>query len=125
MRLHKMPAMPLRRELAARYADALGALASATHRTATVVNIGGRYALRVELEYGRFVLAANTVEGLSRDPDAAGTWYVRICSGAEEDPTVLADAHGDWVIDAFDDAYSALRQSAHWIASDIQRGALG
>ena len=117
--------MPLRREFAAHYADALQALASATHRPATVVNIGGRYMLRVELEYGRFILAANTVEGLSRDPDSANMWHVRVCTGPEDAPTVLADAHGDWVIDAFDDAYSALQGSTHWIASDLQRGALG
>ncbi|QCQ91428.1 hypothetical protein [Rhodococcus sp. SGAir0479] len=116
--------MPERKKYAARYADALEALATATHRPTTVVNLDGRYAIRVELEFSRFALAANTPGGLSADPDASGTWTVGIHQDGATDPRPLAAASSAWLIDAFDAAFEELRQSANWIVTDIQHGEL-
>lgn len=116
--------MPERKKYAARYADALEALATATHRPTTVVNLDGRYAIRVELEFNRFALAANTPDGLSDDPDAYGTWTVGIHQEGSADPRPLAAASREWLIDAFDAAFTELKHSPNWIVSSAQRGEL-
>ncbi|WP_251014221.1 hypothetical protein [Rhodococcus qingshengii] len=56
--------MPLTKKFSALYDDALIALAAASERPAAVVNIDGRYAIRVDLEYNRHVLATNSPRGL-------------------------------------------------------------
>lgn len=61
--------MPLTMKYSETYNDALIALAAATHRPANVVNLFGEYAIRVDLEYNRFLLATNTAAGLSDRPD--------------------------------------------------------
>ncbi|CBH50570.1 hypothetical protein [Prescottella equi] len=114
--------MPRRRELAARYADALAALAEATHHPANVVNLDGRYAIRVDLAHNRFLLAANTAEGLSDDPDTSGAWLIRICQENAGAPLVLASACESWLIDAFDSALETLQHSSDWITSDAEFG---
>lgn len=114
--------MPRRREHAARYADALAVLAEATHHPANVVNLDGRYAIRVDLAHNRFVLAANSAEGLSDDPDTSGTWLIRICQEDTRAPLVLASACDPWLIDAFDSALETLQQSSAWITSDAEFG---
>lgn len=112
--------MPRRREHAARYADALAALAEATHHPANVVNLDGRYAIRVDLAHNRFVLAANSMEGLSDDPDTSGTWLIRICQEDAGAPLVLASACDPLLIDAFDSALETLQHSSDWIPSDAE-----
>ncbi|WP_337110078.1 hypothetical protein [Prescottella equi] len=97
-------------------------LAEATHHPANVVNLDGRYAIRVDLAHNRFVLAANSAEGLSDDPDTSGTWLIRICQEDTRAPLVLASACDPWLIDAFDSALETLRQSSAWITSDAEFG---
>lgn len=116
--------MPERKKYAARYADALEALSTATNRPTTVVNLDGRYAIRVELEFNRFALAANSPDGLTADPDASGTWTVAIHQDGSADARPLAGASREWVIDAFDAAFDELKHSPNWIVTDVQRGEL-
>ena len=56
--------MPLTKKFSALYEDALIALAAASERPATVVNIDGRYVIRVDLKYNRHILATNSPRGL-------------------------------------------------------------
>lgn len=106
------------------YNDALIALAAATHRPANVVNLAGNYAIRVDLEYNRYVLAANTPQGLSDEPDASGSWLVRIfqtdLNGVQD--TLLAEATDQWLIDAFDATFGLLKAVGNKIVADADFG---
>ncbi|WP_233364094.1 hypothetical protein [Rhodococcus globerulus] len=65
--------MPLRGKYSEKYNDALIALAAVSQRPANVVDLAGEYAIRVDLEYNRYVVATNTPQGLSGEPDASGS----------------------------------------------------
>ena len=56
--------MPLTKKFSEMYDDALTALAAASQRPAAVVNVDGQYAIRVDLEYNRYVSATNSARGL-------------------------------------------------------------
>ncbi|MET9328851.1 hypothetical protein [Tsukamurella sp. NPDC003166] len=103
--------MPRRPEFTGRYADALHALEASTERLARAENIGGQYALRVDFELGRYLLATNTDEvvGLA-DEDAGAPWRVRFFDGALTDgpSTLVADRSAAWLIDAYDAAAADL-----------------
>lgn len=103
--------MPRRPEFTGRYTDALYALEVSTQRGARVENLGGQYALRVDFELGRYLLATNAdaVIGLA-DDDADAPWRVRFFDGAlDEAPAVLiADRSAAWLIDAYDAAVGDL-----------------
>lgn len=117
--------MPRTQEHADRYDDALIALAAATHRPANIVNTAGRYAIRVDFEFNRYVLATNSVDGLTGDVDAIEAWHVAIFQGADAAvDELLADAEHEWLADAFDQAIDALRRSGKWIDSDVKFGEL-
>ncbi|MFC9515227.1 hypothetical protein ACFTSD_05835 [Nocardiaceae bacterium NPDC056970] len=102
--------MPLTGEHTRRYADALVALAAATHRPANIVNLGETYAIRVEFELGRHLLATNDGGDLSTG-GGDGSWTVRLCGRSGE---VLAEADGEWLVDAFDAVIATLRSSDWW-----------
>ncbi|KXP11103.1 hypothetical protein AXK57_06990 [Tsukamurella pulmonis] len=74
-------------------------------------NLGGQYALRVDFELGRYLLATNTdtVVGLA-DDDAGAPWRVRFFDGALDDgaSVVVADRSAAWLIDAYDAAVGDL-----------------
>ena len=113
--------MPRTQEHAARYADALTALAAATHRPTNVVNIGGEYAIRVDFAFGMYVLATNTEHGLSSDPDARDIWLVRLFEQTSDDTTgdvELVRARHEWLADAFDLVIAELISTGKWISSD-------
>ncbi|NMD55238.1 MULTISPECIES: hypothetical protein [Tsukamurella] len=103
--------MPRRPEFTGRYTDALHALEVSTQRTARVENLGGQYALRVDFELGRYLLATNTdaVIGLA-DDDAGAPWRVRFFDGALDDgaSVQIADRSAAWLIDAYDAAVADL-----------------
>ncbi|NKR42898.1 hypothetical protein GS467_11335 [Rhodococcus hoagii] len=113
--------MPRTQEHAARYADALTALAAATHRPTNVVNIGGEYAIRVDFAFGMYVLATNTEHGLSSDPDARDIWLVRLFEQTSDDTTgdvELVRARHEWLADAFDLVIAELISTGKWVSSD-------
>lgn len=116
--------MPRKQEHADRYSDALAALSAATHRPTNVVNHGDDYAIRVDFAFNRFLLATNTPVGLSDDPDAAEGWIVRFCETHETGVRVLAEAHHDWLVDAFDEVFETVDKAGQWIESDAQLGEL-
>ena len=103
--------MPRRPEFTGRYTDALHALEVSTERGARVENIDGQYALRVDFELGRYLLATNTDElvGLA-DEDAGRPWRVRFFDGALADgpSNLVADRSAAWLIDAYDAAVADL-----------------
>lgn len=103
--------MPRRPEFTGRYTDALHALEVSTQRAARVENLGGQYALRVDFELGRYLLATNTdsVLGLA-DDDAGAPWRVRFFDGAMDDgaSVLIADRSAAWLIDAYDAAVADL-----------------
>jgi len=117
--------MPRTQEHTERYQDALITLATATHRPANIVNLGDRYAIRVDFEFNRYALATNSEEGLTADVDAIETWcvafYQQHPSGADE---LLAEVTNEWLADAFDHSLEALRKSGSWIDSDAKFGEL-
>ena len=94
--------MPLTMKYSETYNDALIALAAATHRPANVVNLFGEYAIRVDLEYNRFLLATNTAAGLSDRPDNGESWLVRFFQSENTDTPdrLLAEASHQWLVDA-------------------------
>ena len=53
------------------YTDAVTVLAAATHRPVRVVLHRGRRVVRVDFEFGRFLLAQNHDTGTTTDPDAS------------------------------------------------------
>ncbi|AVP70207.1 hypothetical protein A5N78_09310 [Prescottella equi] len=118
--------MPRTREHADHYADALTALAAATHRPANVVNTGAGYAIRVDFEYNRFLLATNhEVDGLSDDHASVERWTVRFFQavadgGAEE----LVSVECEWLVDAFDRAIAELDRTGNRIEADMELGEL-
>ncbi|PTR30648.1 hypothetical protein C8K36_102501 [Rhodococcus sp. OK519] len=118
--------MPRTQELAYRYNDALTALAAATHRPANIVNIVGRYAIRVDFEFNRYVLATNAGDGLTTDVDAVEAWHVAFFQQVDGDAAdaLLAQAEHEWLADAFDQALHILRHSVNWIDSDAKFGEL-
>jgi len=116
--------MPLTKKFSALYDDALVALAAASERPATVVNMDGRYAIRVDLEYNRHVLATNSPRGLGDEPDASGSWWVRIVQTDDAgNDLVLTEAQKPWLIDAFDAAIGQLESEGHVIVADVDFGA--
>lgn len=117
--------MPRTQEHTARYTDALIALAAATHRPANIVNLHDRYAIRVDFEFNRYVLATNSEDGLTSDVDAIEAWHVaffQLSEGAADE--LLAEAEDEWLADAFDQALDCLRRSTNWIDSDAKFGEL-
>ncbi|OQM77970.1 hypothetical protein [Rhodococcus sp. 66b] len=117
--------MPLTKKFSQMYDDALVALAAASQRPATVVNVEGHYAIRVDLEYGRYVLATNSPRGLWDHPDASGSWWVRIMQiGDVGTDTLLSQAQKPWLIDAFDAAIDQLESAGHAIVADVEFGAI-
>ena len=117
--------MPLTKKFSALYGDALVALAAASERPATVVNIDGRYAIRVDLEYNRHVLATNSPRGLGDEPDASGSWWVRIVQADDAGgDLVLTETRKPWLIDAFDAAVGQLESDGHAIVADADFGAI-
>lgn len=116
--------MPLTVKYSETYNDALIALAAATQRPASVVNVAGVYAIRVDLEYSRYVIAANTPHGLSDDPEAEGSWLVRIfqaCGDSTPDELLTHTTHV-WLIDAFDSALEQLEADGNKILADADFG---
>lgn len=104
--------MPLTRQHTERYADALVALAVATQRPAGIVNVGSTYAIRVEFELGRYLLATNESGDLSTTTDDGdGSWAVRFFDRSGD---LLADADREWLVDAFDAVVARLRSSELW-----------
>lgn len=103
--------MPRRPEFTGRYTDALHALEVSTQRSARVENLDGLYALRVDFDFGRYLLATNTDDfsGLA-DHDAGAPWRVRFFDGAFADgqSIVVADRSAAWLIDAYDAAVADL-----------------
>lgn len=100
------------------------ALAAATQRPANVVNLAGDYAIRVDLEYSRYVLATNTARGLPDGTCVAGSWLVRIFqsqNGGLSDE-LLANATDEWLIDAFDSALGNLEADGRKIFADADFG---
>ena len=117
--------MPLTKKFSALYNDALIALAAASERPATVVNIDGRYAIRVDLEYNRHILATNSARGLGDEPDVSGSWWVRIVQTDDAgSDRLLTQAQKPWLIDAFDAAIGQLESEGHAIAADVDFGAI-
>lgn len=116
--------MPLRGKYSEKYDDALIALAAASHRPANVVNLAGEYAIRVDLEYNRYVLATNTPRGLANEPDASGTWLIHIFQASQDDVPheLLTEASDPWLIDAFDSALRNLKADGNKIEADADFG---
>ncbi|WP_257012994.1 hypothetical protein [Rhodococcus sp. ACPA4] len=116
--------MPLTKKFSEKYNDALIALATATHRPANVVNLAGDYAIRVDLEYNRYVLATNTGRGLSDEPDTSGSWTVRVFQTniASIPDTLLGEAADPWLVDAFDSALTRLEADGNKIVADADFG---
>ncbi|NRI69842.1 hypothetical protein FEZ60_30450 [Rhodococcus sp. MS16] len=116
--------MPLRGKYSEKYNDALIALAAASQRPANVVNLAGEYAIRVELEYSRYVVATNTPGGLADEPDASGTWLVRIFHAGNDDAPheLLTEATDQWLIDAYDSALRHLKADGNTIEADADFG---
>ncbi|MBS3693918.1 hypothetical protein [Rhodococcus qingshengii] len=117
--------MPLTKKFSELYDDALTALAAASQRPAAVVNVDGQYAIRVDLEYNRYVLATNSARGLWDEPDVSGSWWVRIVqTGDDNSETLLVQAQKPWLIDAFDAAIDQFESEGHVIAADADFGAI-
>jgi hypothetical protein len=112
--------VPRTQEHAERYRDALTALAAATQRPANVVNTGAGYAIRVDFEYNRYLLASNGTDGLVDQTDAAALWKVSLHQGTADGTAdeVLAVAEHPWLVDAFDIAFADIRASGKWQAAD-------
>ena len=116
--------MPLTMKYSETYNDALIALAAATHRPANVVNLFGEYAIRVELEYNRFLLATNTAAGLSDRPDNGESWLVRFFQSENTDTPdrLLAEASHQWLVDALDAALEQIAAAGNKISADADFG---
>lgn len=116
--------MPLTVRYSETYNDALIALAAATQRPANVVNIAGNYAIRVDLEYNRYVIATNSTRGLTDDPDASDSWSVQFIQAHIDDvpDELLTEATHQWLVDAFDSALQALDAEGNKIPADANFG---
>lgn len=64
-------AMPLTKKYSQTYNDALIALAAVTQRPANIVNLAGVYAIRVDLEYNRYLLPRTPPEASPTNPTRA------------------------------------------------------
>jgi hypothetical protein len=119
--------MPLTKKYSKIYNDALIALAAVTQRPANIVNLAGFYAIRVDLEYNRYLLATNTDRGLSDEPDTTGSWTVRIFQADIESvpDALLTEAADSWLVDAFDSALAHLESGGNKIVADADFGYLG
>ncbi|MGG7104784.1 hypothetical protein [Rhodococcus sp. 24CO] len=116
--------MPLTVKYSQTYNDALTTLATVTQRPVNVVNLAGMYAIRVELEYSRHVIATNTPHGLSEDPEVEGSWLVRIFQthgDAAPDELLTHSTHA-WLVDAFDSALGQLEADGNKIFADADYG---
>ncbi|GAB3132727.1 hypothetical protein GCM10027289_21380 [Tsukamurella serpentis] len=103
--------MSHRPELTGRYTDALRALEVSTQREARVEKVGEHFALRVDFELGRYLLATTTEQFAGNgDGDAGTPWRVRFFDGAldDGDDVLIADRSGAWLIDAYDAALADL-----------------
>jgi hypothetical protein len=100
------------------------ALAAATQRPANVVNLAGGYAIRVDLEYNRYVLATNTPLGLSDEIYGTGPWLVRIFQTQSSvlPDELLAEATDEWLVDAFDSVIGQLEADGKKIVADANFG---
>ncbi|TSD50424.1 hypothetical protein FFI94_016785 [Rhodococcus sp. KBS0724] len=116
--------MPLTSKYSETYNDALIALAAATQRPANVVNLAGGYAIRVDLEYNRYVLATNTPLGLSDEIYGTGPWLVRIFQTQSSvlPDELLAEATDEWLVDAFDSVIGQLEADGKKIVADANFG---
>ncbi|MGF7121408.1 hypothetical protein [Rhodococcus sp. AG1013] len=110
--------MPRTQEYSDRYADAMTALAAATHRPTSVVNIGGEYAIRVDFAFSMYVLATNSEHGLNNDPDAQDIWLVRFFEEQAGGDVALVEARHEWLVDAFDLVIEELVRTGKWVTSD-------
>lgn len=112
--------MPRTQEHADRYRDALTALAAATQRPANVVNTGAGYAIRVDFEFNRYLLASNATDGLSDAVEDRSEWRVSLYQGATDGTSdeLLATAGHAWLVDAFDSAFADIRAEGKWQAAD-------
>ncbi|MFW0793083.1 hypothetical protein AAFP30_04655 [Gordonia sp. CPCC 205515] len=97
--------MPRRSEFTDQYGDALRVLTVASGRPAAVVNLDGRYGLRVDFEFSRYALATNTADAVGLvDRDAETPWRVQVFADRDRCAVLLADATADWLIDAYESA---------------------
>ncbi|MBC2639966.1 MULTISPECIES: hypothetical protein [unclassified Rhodococcus (in: high G+C Gram-positive bacteria)] len=112
--------MPRTQEHADRYRDALTALAAATQRPANVVNTGAGYAIRVDFEYNRYLLASNATEGLTDSVGDTSEWRVSLYQGVSDGTSdeLLAAAEHAWLVDAFDLAFADIRAEGKWQTAD-------
>lgn len=92
-----------------RYTDAVTVLAAATHRPVRVVLHQGRHVVRVDFEFGRYLLARNDDTGVTTDPDASGRWTVTAHDELDPSAGVLAEATDEWLVDALDLVFDAVR----------------
>lgn len=92
-----------------RYTDAVTVLAAETHRPVSVVLHQGRHVVRVDFEFGRYLLARNDDTGATTDPDASGDWTVTVHDELDPSAGVLAEATDEWLVDAFDLVFDAAR----------------
>jgi len=92
-----------------RYTDAVTVLAAATHRPVRVVLHQGCHVVRVDFEFGRYLLARNDDTSTPTDPDASGGWAVTVHDDLDPSAGVLAEATDEWLIDAFDLVFDAAR----------------
>ncbi|MFZ2177012.1 MAG: hypothetical protein WAW17_23850 [Rhodococcus sp. (in: high G+C Gram-positive bacteria)] len=115
--------MPRTQEYSDHYADALVAMAVATQRPANVVNTGSGYAIRVDFEFRHYLLAVNDSDGLREDGES-GPWSVRFFQVSSEggQDELLVEAIRDWLVDAYDAAYSEIRETAGWLPADAEVG---
>lgn len=113
--------MPRTQEHADRYRDALTALAAATQRPANVVNTGAGYAIRVDFEYNRYLLASNANEGLTDSIGDTSEWRVSLYQGVSDGTPdeLLAAAEHAWLVDAFDLAFADIRAEGKWQTADV------
>jgi len=84
------------------FADAVAMLATVTHRPVRVVPHCGGEAVRVDFEFGRYVLARKGGPASGADPDADGTWTVSVHDVDGHPELALARATDEWLVDAFD-----------------------
>ncbi|WP_240945542.1 hypothetical protein [Rhodococcus sp. HNM0569] len=114
----EMDAMPRKQEHTNVYADALTALETAAHRPASVVNVADDYAIRVDFEFSRHLLATNTGSGLADDPSLIDDWTVGIYQDGPDGPVLLAQAKGRWLVDAYDATVAELVRQGVWTGGD-------
>lgn len=91
-----------------RFADAVAVLATATHRPVRLAVHDGAQVVRVDFEFGRYILARTTESGPGADPDADGSWIVSVHDEGVSTRTV-AEAMHEWLADAFDLVADAVR----------------